>query len=302
MYRPAVALFLAGTLLIAGTHYTGIYPQDTAPDRTELGQTRVPVLFILDALGSDAGLVNAIDDLYVAHSIRRALTLIDTKAVCWPRLLQAPQIWYQERIKVSWCLKSGHGTRVIPEGMITGARFLQTPEFVQITGTGDFTKLNVPLDDARGELDPNGSDLIVRVFVSLTLCDTDIILISEHPPGGLVFSSAFSSTGTQTQQSFMGSNEFCFKACGPAGKMAAGFCNEINSRIGCARNMPASGVFDSCNGDSGEPMGTATFQQGDASAPIPSSSQCTTVSSIGGATATISASVNSSHMLPIFLC
>ncbi len=38
MYTPAVALFLA-TLFIAGTQYAGIYLRDTAPDKTELGQT-----------------------------------------------------------------------------------------------------------------------------------------------------------------------------------------------------------------------------------------------------------------------
>lgn len=69
--------------------------------------------------------------------------------------------------------------------------------------------------------------------------------------------------------------------------------------MGCAWNMPANydaGVFESCNGDSGEPMGvysTSTFHQGDASTPaphpIPSSSQCTTFSAIGGETATMSA-------------
>ncbi|KAK0479855.1 hypothetical protein EDD18DRAFT_1364113 [Armillaria luteobubalina] len=67
--------------------------------------------------------------------------------------------------------------------------------------------------------------------------------------------------------------------------------------MGCAWNMPAnygSGVFESCQGDSGQPMGvygTSTFHQGDASTPdahpVPSSSQCTTVSAIGGGSAVL---------------
>lgn len=63
-----------------------------------------------------------------------------------------------ERIEVSWCLKNGYGTRLIPDGTILGAHFVQTPDYVQITGTGDLTKINVPKGDSGGELDPHGAD------------------------------------------------------------------------------------------------------------------------------------------------
>ncbi|KAG6839758.1 hypothetical protein C0991_011913 [Blastosporella zonata] len=39
-----------------------------------------------------------------------------------------------KRIEVAWCTKDGSGTRLIPDGAITGAHFVQTPDFVQITG------------------------------------------------------------------------------------------------------------------------------------------------------------------------
>lgn len=45
--------------------------------------------------------------------------------------------------------------------------------FLQITGVGDLTKLNIPKGDAGGELDPHGADG------------------NGNPIGGLVFSSAF---------------------------------------------------------------------------------------------------------------
>jgi hypothetical protein len=32
-------------------------------------------------------------------------------------------------------MKDGYGTRLIPDGSIHGAHFVQTPDFVQITGT-----------------------------------------------------------------------------------------------------------------------------------------------------------------------
>ena len=63
-----------------------------------------------------------------------------------------------ERIEVAWCTQSGHGTRVIPDGTITGAHFVQTPDYVQVTGVGDLTKVNIPKGDEGGELDPHGAD------------------------------------------------------------------------------------------------------------------------------------------------
>ena len=61
----------------------------------------------------------------------------------------------------------------MPNGTIKGAHFVQTPDFVQITGTGDLTKLNIPKGDEGGELDPHGADG------------------NGNPVGGLVFSNAF---------------------------------------------------------------------------------------------------------------
>ena len=63
-----------------------------------------------------------------------------------------------ERIEVAWCIKPGYGTRLIPNGAITGAHFVQTPDYVQVTGVGDLTLLNIPKGDEGGELDPHGAD------------------------------------------------------------------------------------------------------------------------------------------------
>ncbi|KAK0243550.1 hypothetical protein EDD85DRAFT_947749 [Armillaria nabsnona] len=127
-----------------------------------------------------------------------------------------------DRIDVLWCLKSRHATSVIPPGTIKGAHFMQTSDFVQVTGVGDFMKLNIHKDDAGGELNPNGTPLV-----------------------GFIYSSAF---GTDTRDQ----------------------------------------VFDStsCLGDSGLLMGTVTLHQGDASSPILSYSQCTSIPLTGGATVT----------------
>lgn len=63
-----------------------------------------------------------------------------------------------EREEVAWCTKTGRGTRTIPDGTLSGVHFLKTPDYVQVTGQGDFTKLNLPKGDEGGELDPHGAD------------------------------------------------------------------------------------------------------------------------------------------------
>jgi hypothetical protein len=63
-----------------------------------------------------------------------------------------------EREAVAYCTKSGRGTRTIPNGTLQGVHFVRTPEYVQITGVGDFTKINIPAGDSGGELDNKGAD------------------------------------------------------------------------------------------------------------------------------------------------
>ena len=50
----------------------------------------------------------------------------------------------------------------------------------------------------------------------------------------------------------MGGNQFCFKACDPAGAHAADYCQHVFDRIGCAYNAPNAaqdGVFEACEGE-----------------------------------------------------
>ena len=71
---------------------------------------------------------------------------------------QVGPIGETERIEVAWCTKTGRGTRTIPDGTLSGVHFVKTPDYVQVTGKGDFTKINVPAGDYGGELDPHGAD------------------------------------------------------------------------------------------------------------------------------------------------
>ncbi|KNZ80105.1 hypothetical protein J132_07393 [Termitomyces sp. J132] len=189
-----------------------------------------------------------------------------------------------ERIEVAWCTKNGTGTRLIPDGAITGAHFVQTPDFVQVTGVGNLTFVNVPAGDQGGELDPHGQDG------------------NGNPIGGLVFSSAFGQLEEIFEwTNFVSDSQFCFRACKPA-PMAPTWCQHIYDTMGCNWNMPANydaGVFEQCMGDSGQPMGvygTSTFFQGEPSTPpahpIPPSSECTPISTIANGIVAITTSAS----------
>ncbi|KAK0467583.1 hypothetical protein IW261DRAFT_1346176 [Armillaria novae-zelandiae] len=269
MYTPTVALFIA-TLSTVAAQYSATYLPDTAPDTSEQGQT-----------GTNKCGTTSSQDSMCQNVYSTSLTYRHDSCLWAPPTAGVDSgIGNTERIEVSWCLKDGYGTRVIPSGAITGAHFVQTPDFIQVTGTGDLTKLNIPAGDTGGELDPHGADG------------------NGNPIGGLVFSTAFGKLEQVFEwTNFMAADQFCFRACNPAGSMAPTWCQHIYDVMGCAWNMPAnygSGVFESCQGDSGLPMGvygTSTFHQGDTSTPdahpVPSSSQCTTISAIGGGSAVL---------------
>ena len=55
-----------------------------------------------------------------------------------------------EREVVAWCTKSGRGTRLIPDGTLSGVHFVRTSNYLQVTGVGNFTNINVAQDDGGG--------------------------------------------------------------------------------------------------------------------------------------------------------
>ncbi|KAG5732230.1 hypothetical protein E4T56_gene11495 [Termitomyces sp. T112] len=254
----------------AQTHSATFLPSD-APDHSEQGQ---------------AGTNRCGTAFNQTSSCQNAFINSITDWCIWAPPSPGPDavIGNTERIEVAWCTKNGTGTRLIPDGAITGAHFVQTPDFVQVTGVGNLTFVNVPAGDQGGELDPHGQDG------------------NGNPIGGLVFSSAFG----QLEQifewtNFVSDSQFCFRACKPA-PMAPTWCQHIYDTMGCNWNMPANydaGVFEQCMGDSGQPMGvygTSTFFQGEPSTPpahpIPPSSECTPISTIANGIVAITTSAS----------
>ncbi|KAJ6590587.1 hypothetical protein DFH09DRAFT_976011, partial [Mycena vulgaris] len=207
--------------------------------------------------------------------------------------------------EVAWCTKPGRGTRLIPAGALTGVQFMKTPDYVQVVGFIEQTFINMIAGDSGGELDPHGADL------------------RGNPLGGLVYSTAWSGSNDSYTQviewhNFMGGNQFCFKACDPAGANAAKYCQHIYDRIGCAYNAPnaaQNGTFEACVGDNQDFPGiytengqVVTYTQPPealgaiSSMPyeprVPASSSCTTfvfaALATAGATATGSAGASGS--------
>ncbi|KAF5374487.1 hypothetical protein D9615_009048 [Tricholomella constricta] len=153
---------------------------------------------------------------------------------------------------VAWCTKPGRGTRLIPANALKGVQFMRTPDYVQVVGFIDQSKINIQSADYGGEMDPHGADL------------------RGNPMGGLMYSNAFSGGADNFQQviewhNFMGGNGFCLKACDPAGPNAAHFCEHRLDRIGCAYNAPnnaQNGTFEACKGDNQDFPGVYTAEGG----------------------------------------
>ncbi len=195
----------------------------------------------------------------------------------------------KERSGVAYCTTDKHGTRLIPDGTITGAHFVRTRDYVQVTGVGDFTSILIPQGDEGGEFDPHGADDL------------------GNPIGGIVYTTANPATNGEPffvseWTNFMSWNQFCLRACW--GQRAAAQCEHIYDVMGCRWNIPANydeGVFETCDGDVAQLQGiygSSTFRQGDpvtpTAHPAPASSQCSTVNTVRHGLLAVSSAQSSS--------
>lgn len=80
---------------------------------------------------------------------------------------------------VAWCTKPGRGTRLIPDGALTGVQFVRAPDYVQVVGFVNQEMINIAAGDYGGEMDPHGADL------------------RGNPMGGIIFSQQFGGQWTQ---------------------------------------------------------------------------------------------------------
>ncbi|PWN21786.1 hypothetical protein BCV69DRAFT_297995 [Microstroma glucosiphilum] len=133
---------------------------------------------------------------------------------------------------VSYCTKEGYGTRTIPPGTITGASFLKTPHYVQLSLVGDFTKINVAPKDEGGELDAHGATN------------------TQNPVGALVYSRAWTGEHVRAHEwhQFLGYNEASVRACNPGKDKQHEYCpnqyDEMGAYITSSKVSAASIVND----------------------------------------------------------
>ncbi|KAE8214978.1 hypothetical protein CF327_g1708 [Tilletia walkeri] len=206
----------------------------------------------------------------------------------WGPIKQNVDVGNEEKNMVAYCLKSGYGTRLIPDGTIKQAHFVRAKSFMQVTGYGDFTKIGIKRKDEGGELDSHGADGY------------------GNPPGGLVFSRAIPGTNKKWTQmhewaSFMSATEFSFRACFDTAPEKLRLCPHQYDEMGAKFSHPGDygAGFDQCHGEDGQFPGwyrhkkvvdgttsisSSFFWQGDPHTPAPhkpgKSSECKTYTTI----------------------
>ncbi|WVF66694.1 hypothetical protein IAT40_001436 [Kwoniella sp. CBS 6097] len=278
MFKLTALLPLVPLLPSIAAQYTATYQVGNLPQSSEEGQSGYNACGTTSSQDSMCQnvFVNAVDDFCLWGPPSTTSNEGDGTS----------KIGNVEQIVVSYCLKDGYGTRLIPQGTISGAHFVKVQSdkvsYVQVTGNGDLTKLLIPAGDEGGELDPHS-------WTGL-----------GNPQGGLVFTNAFSGSYEQTHEwtSFMSSNEFCIRACRD-GPNAAAYCEHIYDVLSCSFTIPGDmgNGFDQCLGDpTDEAPGVydgVKFHQDDPTTPAPhpagATSQCTPYSTIGGGNADVNA-------------
>ncbi|PWN47024.1 hypothetical protein IE53DRAFT_364980 [Violaceomyces palustris] len=267
LVNAAAAALLAASSMVSAQYSAAYTPSPTGlPQKTENGQTGT------NRCGTESSPTSECQNAYL-NSV--------TDFCLWGPP-NGGAIADTERIEVAYCTKAGRGTRLFPPGTITGAHFVKTPHYVQITVTGDFTKIGIPSGDEGGELDPHGADG------------------NGNPVGSLVFSNAFGQGLVQMHEwmSFMSATDACFRACSD-GNLATTYCPHIYDELGCAWNMPVNndspGQFENCEGDDAQQIGVyevngkkSTFYQSQTllgtpvppAHPAPSSSNCKNLPSV----------------------
>ncbi|WVR07801.1 hypothetical protein IAU60_004844 [Kwoniella sp. DSM 27419] len=158
---------------------------------------------------------------------------------------------------VSWCSKAGHGTRLIPDGTLHGVTYVKTPSWVQVSGYGDFTNINIAAGDAGGQFDS-----------------------STHMPDGAKMTMSQGGDPAHNWVTLISADTFCVRAC----TGDAIYCPTQYDEMGCffltSNGVGWDNVWQNCEGDDGAPPGQidgVMYNPGDpfnATMPIPPVSNC----------------------------
>jgi len=256
-FSKAATLAVLAGLVAVNAQYTATYDPNNLPPTTEDGQTGT------NACGTGNNQTSLCQNLYVNSAEDFCL---------WGPPEPNSGVGAVEEIVVAYCTKPGRGTRLFPAGTLTGVHFIETPDYIQVTGSGQLTNINIIAGDTGGELDPHGADGF------------------GNPHGGLVFSNVWtggSGLGEQVHEwtNFMDDTEFCIRVCKNTGTNPAAYCQHMYDIQGCHWNMPGSYDvgFDTCKADDVIPMGlypqpdgsTSTYVNGAVPTPAAQSAAAT---------------------------
>jgi len=271
----ALAFTLSGALVQAGIPSGPAPPPNNPPDDTSnplLEGKRFPYTDLPEqadtstsARGTQTGYNRCNSTTQGPDSQCQTLIINSLQDFCfWAPPVPNSTIGGTEEEEVAWCTLPTHGGRLIPPGTITGAQFIKTESYLEITALLNQENVNLLGDDAGGELDSGGQDN------------------RGNPIGGLVYSTnlpSSSGNGSYLQSPvwsfFIGSGVLCGKACDPNAPNAQGICQHVFDVEGCNTNVPAAyqnGTFLSCLGDDQAPVEPGLSA-------IPASSDCTTFQS-----------------------
>lgn len=133
MLRSSVSLFALA--LGVSAQYSATYQASPSglPDQTENGQTGT------NKCGEGTNPNSQCQNVY--------LNSVDDFCL-WAPPVQG-EVAAHEGDVVAYCTKP-RGTRQIPQGAIHGVQFVKAPSYVQVTGMGDFTSMNVVAGDSGG--------------------------------------------------------------------------------------------------------------------------------------------------------
>ena len=162
-----------------------------------------------------------------------------------------------ESYTVAYCTKQRNNARVIPDGTVTAAHFVKTPLYIQLMALGDFTRIGIQAGDEGGELDPHGATNM------------------GNPIGGNVTSNiSGEDVFYEEWMNYVSYQQVCIRVCIAGSDVAPTplECQHTLDEMGCNWVMPgnyANNSFDTCEGDSAYPPGlypegngqTSTFQQ-----------------------------------------
>ncbi|WVW86017.1 hypothetical protein I302_108055 [Kwoniella bestiolae CBS 10118] len=178
---------------------------------------------------------------------------------------------------ISYCSKSGHNTRLIPDGTLKGVTYVRTPSWVQVSGSGDFSLIGISPGDTGAQFDS-----------------------SAHTPQGASLITSIGGDPAKDWVTMISGQTFCVRACFGD----SSFCPTQYDSLGCyfltSNGVGWDNVYQDCEGDDGDPPGVIdgqTYTPGNGPVPtpsIPAVSNCQPGSSIQNGQTAAAGSKNAS--------